>query len=90
MTFESYIELCKARRKDFEGLEDEDQPMIEATAVGELFNRLNPTMNASLSDRPATPQCTYSLPVLGDQTTDFIFYLDLIPELTVRFTLSSS
>ncbi|KAF8322084.1 hypothetical protein DL93DRAFT_2051002 [Clavulina sp. PMI_390] len=62
MPFQSYIDLCFARRKGFEGLEDEQQPMIEATAVGEITNRLNPSMNSKINDDPLVSQ--YLIPEL--------------------------
>lgn len=67
MPYQTYLELCKARRKDFEGVADEHQPMIEVTAVGEVMNRLNPAANLSYADRVVPSQCRQvSNVLLGD------------------------
>ncbi|KAI0091960.1 hypothetical protein BDY19DRAFT_1027492 [Irpex rosettiformis] len=39
----SYLEYCKARRKGFEGLKDNSQPMIEVSQVSSAVNNLAPT-----------------------------------------------
>ncbi|KAH9922027.1 uncharacterized protein BXZ73DRAFT_79816 [Epithele typhae] len=48
--FSSFLEYCKARRKDFQGLEYDNQPMIEVSAVPSAANLLHPTGNG-----PTTP-----------------------------------
>ncbi|KDQ07466.1 hypothetical protein BOTBODRAFT_180654 [Botryobasidium botryosum FD-172 SS1] len=42
-TYDNLLEYCKARRKGFEGLQDENQPLIEVDRVPALINRLNPS-----------------------------------------------
>ncbi|KAK7696647.1 hypothetical protein QCA50_001305 [Cerrena zonata] len=38
----SFMEFCKTRRKNFDGLKDESQPMIEASIIPPLVDLLNP------------------------------------------------
>ena len=39
----SFLEYCKARRKDFEGLKDLEQPMLEVLQVPNVMSNLTPT-----------------------------------------------
>lgn len=41
-TYENHIEYCRARRKGFEGLQNDHQPLIEVSRIPALLNRLNP------------------------------------------------
>ncbi|TFK75994.1 ribonuclease III [Pluteus cervinus] len=40
--YDSLLHFCKERRKGFEGLKDENQPIIEVDKVAPLLNHLNP------------------------------------------------
>ncbi|PSR73594.1 hypothetical protein PHLCEN_2v10513 [Hermanssonia centrifuga] len=39
----NFLEYCKSRRKDFEGLNNENQPLIEVSLVPPAVNALSPT-----------------------------------------------
>ncbi|KAL0949733.1 hypothetical protein HGRIS_009773 [Hohenbuehelia grisea] len=41
--YANFLEYCKARRKGFEGLQDENQPLIQVSKCQAFLNRLNPT-----------------------------------------------
>ncbi|KAJ8501426.1 hypothetical protein ONZ51_g579 [Trametes cubensis] len=72
--YPNFLEYCKARRKDFEGLEDEKQPMIEVSAVPGVLNNLHP-MSA-----PQTPPAKAPLKYLIPELT----YKFTIPASTFR------
>ncbi|KAI0352690.1 hypothetical protein OH77DRAFT_1428097 [Trametes cingulata] len=63
----SFLEYCKARRKDFPGLQDEKQPMIEVTAVPGIVNNLHP-MSAPSTPSPRAP-LKYLIPELAYKFT---------------------
>ncbi|EIW61760.1 ribonuclease III [Trametes versicolor FP-101664 SS1] len=60
--FPSFLEYCKARRKDFPGLEDEKQPMIEVSAVPAVINNLHPMSTPPTP--PAKAPLKYLIPEL--------------------------
>ncbi|KAI0366397.1 hypothetical protein BV20DRAFT_1002477 [Pilatotrama ljubarskyi] len=60
--YPNFLEYCKARRKDFPGLEDEKQPMVEVTAVPGIVNNLHP-MSAPPTPSPRPP-LKYLIPEL--------------------------
>ncbi|KAI0347065.1 ribonuclease III [Trametopsis cervina] len=41
--YDSFLEYCKARRKDFEGLRNPEQPMLEVSQIASTANHLAPT-----------------------------------------------
>ncbi|KAI0334804.1 ribonuclease III [Cubamyces sp. BRFM 1775] len=72
--YPNFLEYCKARRKDFEGLEDEKQPMIEVSAVPGVLNNLHPMST------PQTPPAKAPLKYLIPELT----YKFTIPASTFR------
>ncbi|KAI9001162.1 ribonuclease III [Trametes punicea] len=72
--YANFLEYCKARRKDFSGLEDEQQPMIEVTAVPGIINNLHPMST------PPTPPAKTPLKYLVPELT----YKFTIPASTFR------
>ncbi|KAI0698923.1 hypothetical protein BC835DRAFT_1333420 [Cytidiella melzeri] len=48
----SFLEYCKARRKDFQGLKDHGQPMIEVSQVPSAANNLAPTCGQTTPAQP--------------------------------------
>jgi len=61
--YDSLLGFCKARRKDFEGLHDYGQPIIEVSKVPNMLNRLNPTSRELTSSvkMPAKCMCAIGL-----------------------------
>ncbi|KAL0570757.1 Dicer-like protein 1 [Marasmius crinis-equi] len=51
MKYGSFLELCKAHRKEFSGLKDENQSLIEVTTFPTFLDRLNPTTAEPYVDR---------------------------------------
>jgi len=47
---ESYLEHCKARVKDFQGIKNLDQPLVEVKVAPGIINRLD------LSPKPQTTE----------------------------------
>ncbi|KAH9853812.1 ribonuclease III [Lenzites betulinus] len=72
--FPNFLEYCKARRKDFAGLEDEKQPMVEVAAVPAVINNLHPMCT------PQTPPAKVPLKYLIPELT----YKFTIPASTFR------
>ncbi|KAI0676824.1 hypothetical protein C8Q78DRAFT_48178 [Trametes maxima] len=72
--YPNFLEYCKARRKDFPGLEDEKQPMVEVTAVPGVVNNLHPMST------PPTPPAKAPLKYLIPELT----YKFTIPASTFR------
>ncbi|KAI0829411.1 hypothetical protein BC628DRAFT_1360416 [Trametes gibbosa] len=72
--FPNFLEYCKARRKDFAGLEDEKQPMVEVVAVPAVINNLHPMST------PPTPPAKMPLKYLIPELT----YKFTIPASTFR------
>ncbi|OJT13342.1 Dicer-like protein 1 [Trametes pubescens] len=56
--YSSFLEYCKARRKDFPGLEDEKQPMVEVSAVPAVTNNLHPMSTPPTPPTKAPLKCT--------------------------------
>ena len=51
--YPNFLEYCKARIKDFQGIEDEKQPMIEVKVIPAPVNNLHPTSGPpTASNRP--------------------------------------
>ncbi|KAF5387826.1 hypothetical protein D9615_000336 [Tricholomella constricta] len=71
--YDSVLAFCQARRKGFEGLQDENQPLIEVSPLPSVLNRLNPTSRPSPSTKI---QAKYLIPELCSKST--------IPASTMR------
>jgi endoribonuclease Dicer len=54
---ESLLDFCKARRKNFEGLQDNGQPIIEVSMVANTLNLLNPTSRELTSSTRTPAKC---------------------------------
>ncbi|KAG5644065.1 hypothetical protein DXG03_009155 [Asterophora parasitica] len=82
--FDSILAHCKARRKGFEGLRDENQPLIEVTSLPPVLNQLNP------ASRPSTTtklQAKYLIPELCSKCTipaSTMRTMRLLPSITRR------
>ncbi|CDO74080.1 hypothetical protein BN946_scf185043.g130 [Trametes cinnabarina] len=72
--YSNFLEYCKARRKDFAGIEDEKQPMVEVAAVPAALNNLHPM------SVPPTPPSKAPLKYLIPELT----YKFTIPASTFR------
>ena len=53
---ESYLEHCKARIKDFKGIKNLKQPLVEVDVVPGITNRLDPLPKAQAIEKSAS-QC---------------------------------
>ncbi|TBU32155.1 hypothetical protein BD311DRAFT_655259 [Dichomitus squalens] len=58
--YQNFLEYCRARCKDFQGLEDENQPLIEVSAVPGVINNLHPT--SAPPTPPAKAPLKYLIP----------------------------
>lgn len=66
-SYSSFLEYCKSRRKDFVGLKDESQPLVEVAPVPPCINNLSSSSKANgpLTKFPAKcEKCTSSLVTL--------------------------
>ncbi|PVF99771.1 hypothetical protein CPB86DRAFT_756304 [Serendipita vermifera] len=72
--FNNLIDLCKAKRKGFEGVLDNDQPLIEVSSLPGLVNRLSPIARQNTD---TTSGIVYSAKYV-------------IPELCSKFTIPAS
>jgi endoribonuclease Dicer len=54
---DSLLDFCKARRKNFDGLQDYGQPIIEVSKVPSILNRLNPTSRELTSSMKVPAKC---------------------------------
>ncbi|EPQ59279.1 hypothetical protein GLOTRDRAFT_136195 [Gloeophyllum trabeum ATCC 11539] len=75
--YESFLEYCKARRKDFDGLKSHTQPLIQIKRLSAVLNRLNPTTRPLTESSKATAK--YLIPELCAKYT--------IPASTFRTAL---
>ncbi|KAM5532423.1 hypothetical protein V8D89_013917 [Ganoderma adspersum] len=65
--FDNFLEYCKARCKEFQGLEDVNQPMIEVNVVPGIVNNLHPT--SAPPTPPAKLPLKYLIPELCQKFT---------------------
>ncbi|KAI1792952.1 hypothetical protein LXA43DRAFT_1003961 [Ganoderma leucocontextum] len=65
--YENFLEYCKARCKEFQGLEDVNQPMIEVNVVPGIINNLHPT--SAPPTPPAKAPLKYLIPELCQKFT---------------------
>ncbi|KAI0751319.1 hypothetical protein C8Q80DRAFT_1098350 [Daedaleopsis nitida] len=65
--YASFLEYCKARLNNFQGIEDEKQPMIEVSAVPGVINNLHPT--SAPPTPPAKSPLKYLIPELCHKFT---------------------
>ena len=56
--YESYFEHCKARIKDFQGIKNLNQPLVEVEVAPGIINRLEP----SPKSQPAESHAPQSKP----------------------------
>jgi endoribonuclease Dicer len=54
--YESLLDYCKAVRKNFEGLKDENQAILEISSVVTGISRLDPALRPMVSGGPP-PRC---------------------------------
>lgn len=59
--YESYLEHCKARIKDFQGIKNLDQPLVEVEVAPGIINRLDPSLKSQKTERSA-PQSKLNSP----------------------------
>ena len=50
---ESYLEHCKARIKDFRGIENLNQPLMEVEVAPGIINRLDPSFKPQSAEKSA-------------------------------------
>ncbi|PIL36734.1 Dicer [Ganoderma sinense ZZ0214-1] len=65
--YDNFLEYCKARCKEFQGLEDVNQPMIEVNVVPGIVNNLHPT--SAPPTPPAKLPLKYLIPELCQKFT---------------------
>lgn len=56
--YDSLLDFCKARRKNFQGLLDYGQPIIQVSKVPNMLNLLNPISRELTSSMKAPAKCT--------------------------------
>lgn len=62
--FDNFLEYCKARCKDFQGLDDVNQSMIEVNVVPGIVNNLHPTSAPPTPPAKLPLKCTFPPPYL--------------------------
>lgn len=83
--YANILEYCKARRKGFQGLQDNNQPLIEVSKAAAVLNRLNPVHKPFVETNKTGPK--YLIPELcGKCTIPASIYRTalLLPSITRR------
>lgn len=57
MEYANILEYCKARRKGFQSLQDNNQPLIEVSKAATVLNRLNPVHKPLIETNKTGPKC---------------------------------
>ncbi|KAG1874526.1 hypothetical protein DFJ58DRAFT_315470 [Suillus subalutaceus] len=83
--YANILEYCRARRKGFQGLQDNNQPLIEVSKATAVLNRLNPVHKPLIETNKTSPK--YLIPELcGKCTIPASIYRTalLLPSITRR------
>ncbi|KAG1820277.1 uncharacterized protein BJ212DRAFT_1266415 [Suillus subaureus] len=83
--YANILEYCRARRKGFQGLQDNNQPLIEVSKAAAVLNRLNPVHKPLIETNKTSPK--YLIPELcGKCTIPASIYRTalLLPSITRR------
>lgn len=85
MEYANILEYCRARRKGFQSLQDNNQPLIEVSKAATVLNRLNPVHKPLIETNKTGPK--YLIPELcGKCTIPASIYRTalLLPSITRR------
>ncbi|KAG2369893.1 hypothetical protein BDR07DRAFT_1447280 [Suillus spraguei] len=74
---------CRARRKGFLGLQDNNQPLIEVSKAAAVLNRLNPVHKPLIETTKSSPKCKLPLWIWSLSTSTYRTAL-LLPSITRR------
>jgi endoribonuclease Dicer len=80
---ESYLEHCKARIKDFQGIKNLNQPLVEVEVAPGIIDQLGPSKKSQPAEKSA-PQSKQSSP---QRSMEFQLRAAFIPELCVKSTV---